>query len=254
MSSFFGALTTLCLIAFVVGMVKPKFIMRWAPEAKQNRKWVAIITIVGMVVFSGLAANTMTPEEKAAQQARQEQQKKDLEAKKQAEADKKAAEEQAAAEKKDAEEKAAAEKAAAETKQKAADYNTLYNQVMAALQPADDAMQARKDVAAAGDFVGMINKMAAEKEAIATAKANLNNLSAPSSFDSEDKENLQKGKESLNQAMDQRDAFIVYMARYIQNQSKTDFEMAQQSIQKSDASMMAGFAYIVTIGQKYNAN
>ena len=243
MSSFFGTLTILCLIAFVVGMVKPKFIMRWASEAKQNRKWVAIITIVGMVVFSGLAANTMTPEENVAQQARQEQQKKDLEAKKQAEADKKAAEE-----------KAAAEKAAAETKQKAADYNTLYNQVMAALQPADDAMQARKDAANARDFVGLINKMAAEKEAIATAKANLNNLSAPSSFDSEDKENFQKGKENLNQAMDQRNAFIVYMARYIQNQSETDLEMAQQSIQKSDAAGLAGCAYIITIGQKYNAN
>ena len=243
MSSFFGTLTILCLIAFVVGMVKPKFIMRWASEAKQNRKWVAIITIVGMVVFSGLAANTMTPEENVAQQARQEQQKKDLEAKKQAEADKKAAEE-----------KAAAEKAAAETKQKAADYNTLYNQVMAALQPADDAMQARKDAANARDFVGLINKMAAEKEAIATAKANLNNLSAPSSFDSEDKENFQKGKENLNQAMDQRNAFIVYMARYIQNQSETDLEMAQQSIQKSDAAVFAGCAYIITIGQKYNAN
>lgn len=154
----------------------------------------------------------------------------------------------------EAEQQAAEEKAAAETKQKAADYNTLYNQVIAALRPADDAMQARKDAAAAGNLVGLVNKMAAEKEAIATAKANLNNLSAPNSFDSEDRENLQKGKERLNQAMDQRDAFIAYMARYIQNKNKTDLEMAKQLVQESDASMMAGVAYIVTIGQKYNAN
>ena len=254
MSDFFGGLATISLIAFVVGMFKPSLIMRWAPEEKRNRKWVAIITFAGMILFSGLAANTMTPEQKAAQQAKQEQQQKEQEAKKQAESEKKAAEEKAAAEKKAAEEKAAAEKAAAATKQKANDYNTLYNQIMTAMKPADDAMQARKDVASAGDFVGMINKMVEEKAAIANAKTNLNNLSAPSSFDSEDMDNFQKGKEHINQALDQRDAFIVYMARYIQNQSKTDFDMAQQSIKQSDASMMAGLAYIVTIGQKYNAN
>ncbi|KHM51838.1 zinc-ribbon domain-containing protein [Anaerovibrio lipolyticus DSM 3074] len=148
-----------------------------------------------------------------------------------------------------------AEKKAAEgKKQTAADYKILYNQVMGALQPADDAMQARKDVAAAGDFVGMINKMAAEKDAIATAKNNLSAISAPASFDSDDRDKLQKGKESIGKALDQRDAFIMYMARYIQNQSQTDFEMAQQSIKLSDAAMMAGLACIVSIGQKYNAN
>lgn len=254
MSGFFGFLCTVCVIAFVVGMFKPGLIMRWGPEEKRNRKWVAIITIIGMIVFSGLAANTMTPEEKAAQQAKQEQRLQEKQAKEKAEAEKKAAEEQAAAEKKAAEEKAAAEKAAAANKQRIDDYNLLYSQVMNALEPADNAMQARKDVAAAGDFVGMINKMVAEKEAIATAKVNVNGLSAPASFDSDDKSNLEKAKNSLSQGLDQREAFIVYMARYIQNQSKTDFEMAQQSIQKSDASIMAGLAYIVSIGQKYGAN
>lgn len=196
----------------------------------------------------------MTPEEKAVQQARQEQQLQEKQAKEKAEAEKKAAEERAAAEKKAAEEKAAAEKAAAANKQKADDYNALYSQVMSALEPADNAMQERKDVASAGDFVGMINKMVAEKEAIATAKANVSNLSAPASFDSDDKDNVEKAKSSIKQALDQRDAFIVHMARYIQNQSKTDLELAQQSIQKSDASLMAGLAYIVSIGQKYGAN
>lgn len=247
MSSFFGALTTLCLIAFIVGMVKPKFIMRWASESKQNRKWVAIITIVGMVVFSGLAANTMTPEEKAAQQARQEQQKKDLEAKKQAEADKKAAEEQAKAEKKAAEEQAKAEK-------KAADYNTLYNQVLTVFKPLDDATHARQEAATTGNLVDLVNKLVAEKEAVDTAKTNLNNLSAPSSFDSEDEENWEKGKEELNQALDQRNAFIAHLAHFIRNHSETDLEMAKQSGQKSDTSMMNGLAHIVIIGQKYNAN
>lgn len=236
MSNFFGALTTLCLIAFVVGMVKPKFIMQWASESKQNRKWVAIITIVGMVVFSGLANYTMTPEEKVAQQVRQEQQKKDLEAEKQAEADKKVAEEQAVIEK------------------KVTDYNVLYNQVLTTFQPLDNATQARQDIAVTGDLVGLVNKMVVEKEAIATAKANLNNLSAPSSFDNEDKENWEKGKEKLNQALDQRDAFIAHMARFIKNHSETDLEMAKQLSQKSDASMMNGLAHIVIIGQKYNAN
>lgn len=242
MSSFFGGLATISLIAFFVGMFKPSLIMRWAPEEKRNRKWVAIVTFAGMVVFSGLAANTMTPEEKAAQQAKQEQQLQEKAAKEQAKADKKAAEE-----------KAAAEQAATANKQKANDYNILYSQVINALAPADNAMQARKDAANAGDFAGMVNRMVEEKEAIANAKANINNLSAPASFDSDDKNNLEKGKQLISTAMDQRDAFIVYMARYIQNQSKTDLEMAQQSIQQSDASMMSGMACIVSIGAKYGA-
>lgn len=120
MSSFFGFLLILSLIAFVVGMIKPKLVMRWAPEEKQKRKWVAIVSVVCIVLFSYLASATMTPEEKAAQQAKQEQQLKEKEAKKQAEAEKKAAEEKAKAEKE------AAEKAAASESAKPAQVATLH--------------------------------------------------------------------------------------------------------------------------------
>ena len=246
-------LATLSTLAFLVAMVKPKLIMRWGPEEKRNRKWAALVTIAGMVLFTFLASATMTPEEKAAQQAKQEQQLQAQKEKEQAEADKKAAEEQAAAEKKAEEEKVAAEQAAAEKKQKAEAYKTVYNQVMAAMKPADEAMQARKDVANAGDFVGMVNKMVEEKQAIANAKADINNISVPNAFDDEDKENFSKGINSLNGSMDQRNDFIVHMARYIQNHSQTDLDMAKQCINKSDSQMMAGLAYIVSIGQKYDA-
>lgn len=106
MSNFFGTLATISLIAFVVGLFKPSLIMRWAPEGKRNRMWMSIVTLACVVAFTGLAANTMTPEEKAAQQAKQEQKLQEKQAKEQAEADKKAAE------KKEAEQKEAEKKAA----------------------------------------------------------------------------------------------------------------------------------------------
>lgn len=81
MSDFFGALATISLIAFIVGMFKPSLVMRWAPEEKRNKKWAAIVTLACMFVFSGLAANTMTPEEKAAQQTKKEQQIQEKQAK-----------------------------------------------------------------------------------------------------------------------------------------------------------------------------
>lgn len=140
MSSFFGMLLTVSLIAFVVGMVKPKLIMRWAPEEKQNRKWVALVTIACMVVFSFLAAHTMTPEEKAAQQAKQEQQLQEKEAKKQAEAEKKAAEEKAKAEKEAAEKQAKEEK----DKKASATINIDWDKAIAATK--NDILQQEKMV------------------------------------------------------------------------------------------------------------
>lgn len=94
----FGFLVFLCIVAFVVGMIKPSLIMRWAPEGKRNRKWVAVITIAGMIIFTFLAALNQTPEEKAAYQAKQEQKLQEKQKKEQAEAEEKQKKEQAEAE------------------------------------------------------------------------------------------------------------------------------------------------------------
>lgn len=261
MSTIFTLLFILSLIAFVVGMIKPGLVMRLAPEEKRNRKWVAIVTLVGAIVFFFLAGITVTPEEKAAHQAKIEQQQQEKALKQQAAAEKKAAEDKAAAEmkaaenKKAEEERAAKEKAAAEVaalnRKRLDDYNALYEQILSTVQPADDAMQARKDAASSGDVVGTVYRMKDERDAIELVKVDLSNISAPESFSLEDKKNFEEGKKLLIQSLDQRDTFIMYSARYIQNQTKENMELAQQFSKQSEASMMSAMGRIVGIGLKY---
>ena len=74
MYSFIGILTVLLLVAFFVGMINPKFIMKWAPEEKRNRKWVIITTLAGLFVFGSLGNIVKPDKEQVTQQASQEQQ------------------------------------------------------------------------------------------------------------------------------------------------------------------------------------
>ena len=56
MSTFFGLLVFLCIVALVIGMIRPKLILRWGPEERRNRKTLAVVTIAGMILFTFLAA------------------------------------------------------------------------------------------------------------------------------------------------------------------------------------------------------
>lgn len=182
MSTFFGLLVFLCIVALVIGMIRPKLILRWGPEERRNRKTLAVVTIAGMILFTFLAAQTQTPEEKAAYQQRQEQERLE---KAQKEADNQAKKEAEAA-------KAAAEQAAASEQQKK-DIKNFYAQIMSACNGADNAMQKRKDAAQSGDVMGTINAMVAEKDAIGAARSNLQAIPVPDSFNGDDVQNWPKG-------------------------------------------------------------
>ena len=88
-------LTTLLLLAFIVGMINPKFIMRWAPEDKRNRKWVLIVTFICLFIFGSLGNIVKPNKEKVAQQAKQEQQLQENEVKENTEEKKEIDKEQA---------------------------------------------------------------------------------------------------------------------------------------------------------------
>ncbi|MGH0803090.1 hypothetical protein ACQVTZ_24595 [Bacillus cereus] len=112
MNTLFALLFVVCLIALIIGIIKPQLVVRWGEEGKRNRKSVLKfygIGVIAMFVLVGVTADdTKKAEEtKAVAKPAKAEQKKELTA------EEKAAAEQAAAEKAAAE-KAAAEKAAAE--------------------------------------------------------------------------------------------------------------------------------------------
>lgn len=248
MSTFFGLLVFLCIVALVIGMIRPKLILRWGPEERRNRKTLAVVTIAGMILFTFLAAQTQTPEEKAAYQQRQEQERL---GKAQKEADnqaKKEAEQRAEAEKKEAEAaKAAAEQVAASEQQKK-DIKNFYAQIMSACNGADNAMQKRKDAAQSGDVMGTINAMVAEKDAIGAARSNLQAIPVPDSFNGDDVQKLAEGKQSIVSAMDQRELFIAYMAQFIKGDKSAE-QKSKDAIAAADVAMMTGLANIMTVAQ-----
>ena len=112
LNTLFALLFFVCLIALIIGIIKPQLVVRWGEEGKRNRKSVLKfygIGVIAMFVLVGVTADdTKKAEEtKAVAKPAKAEQKKELTA------EEKAAAEQAAAEKAAAE-KAAAEKAAAE--------------------------------------------------------------------------------------------------------------------------------------------
>ena len=237
MSTFFGLLVFLCIVALVIGMIRPKLILRWGPEERRNRKTLAVVTIAGMILFTFLAAQTQTPEEKAAYQQRQEQERLE---KAQKEADNQAKKEAEAA-------KAAAEQAAASEQQKK-DIKNFYAQIMSACNGADNAMQKRKDAAQSGDVMGTINAMVAEKDAIGAARSNLQAIPVPDSFNGDDVQKLAEGKQSIVSAMDQRELFIAYMAQFIKGDKSAE-QKSKDAIAAADVAMMTGLANIMTVAQ-----
>ncbi|OOR38204.1 hypothetical protein BW895_23130 [Bacillus cereus] len=112
LNTLFLVLFYVCLIALIIGIIKPQLVVRWGSEEKRNRKSVLKfygIGVVAMFILFGVTSEDMKKTEEAKTEAKpaKAEQKKELTA------EEKAAAEQAAAEKAAAE-KAAAEKAAAE--------------------------------------------------------------------------------------------------------------------------------------------
>ncbi|MEC5305940.1 hypothetical protein [Bacillus thuringiensis] len=112
MNTLFALLFVVCLIALIIGIIKPQLVVRWGEEGKRNRKSVLKfygIGLIAMLVLVGVTAD----DTKKAEETKTVAKPAKVEQKKELTAEEKAAAEQAAAEKAAAE-KAAAEKAAAE--------------------------------------------------------------------------------------------------------------------------------------------
>ncbi|PFV75934.1 hypothetical protein COL02_19705 [Bacillus thuringiensis] len=112
LNTLFALLFVVCLIALIIGIIKPQLVVRWGEEGKRNRKSVLKfygIGLIAMLVLVGVTAD----DTKKAEETKTVAKPAKVEQKKELTAEEKAAAEQAAAEKAAAE-KAAAEKAAAE--------------------------------------------------------------------------------------------------------------------------------------------
>ncbi|MGR5995322.1 hypothetical protein ACT7C9_23340 [Bacillus cereus] len=102
MNTLFALLFVVCLIALIIGIIKPQLVVRWGEEGKRNRKSVLKfygIGVIAMFVLVGVTADdTKKAEEtKAVAKPAKAEQKKELTA------EEKATTEQAAAEKATAE-------------------------------------------------------------------------------------------------------------------------------------------------------
>ncbi|MDA2028273.1 hypothetical protein VSY18_04960 [Bacillus albus] len=111
MNTLFALLFFVCLIALIIGIIKPQLVVRWGSEEKRNRKSVLKfygIGVVAMFILFGVTSEGTKKTEEAKTEAKlaKAEQKKELTA------EEKAAAEQAAAE------KAAAEKAAKEEEER----------------------------------------------------------------------------------------------------------------------------------------
>ncbi|OHX33158.1 hypothetical protein [Bacillus mycoides] len=126
MNTLFALLFFVCLIALIIGIIKPQLVVRWGSEEKRNRKSVLKfygIGVIAMFILFGVTSEDTKKTEEAKTEAKpaKAEQKKELTAEEKAAAEKAAAE-KAAAEKAAAEqvaaEKAAAEKAAKEEEER----------------------------------------------------------------------------------------------------------------------------------------
>lgn len=111
LNTLFALLFFVCLIALIIGIIKPQLVVRWGSEEKRNRKSVLKfygIGVVAMFILFGVTSEGTKKTEEAKTEAKlaKAEQKKELTA------EEKAAAEQAAAE------KAAAEKAAKEEEER----------------------------------------------------------------------------------------------------------------------------------------
>ncbi|MGG1140086.1 hypothetical protein [Bacillus mycoides] len=117
MNNLFALLFFVCLIALIIGIIKPQLVVRWGAVEKRTRKSVLKfygIGLIAMFVLMVATANDTKKTEETNTEAKpaKAEQKKELTAEEKAAAEKAAAEKAAA--EKAAAEKAAAEKAAAE--------------------------------------------------------------------------------------------------------------------------------------------
>ncbi|GAB6494816.1 hypothetical protein PDN14_08755 [Bacillus cereus group sp. Bc222] len=113
MNTLFALLFFVCLIALIIGVIKPQLVIRWGLEEKRNRKSVLKFYGIGVIAMFILFGVTSEDTKKTEEAKTTEAKPAKAEQKKELTAEEKAAAEQAAAEKAAAE-KAAAEKAAAE--------------------------------------------------------------------------------------------------------------------------------------------
>ncbi|WP_142344724.1 hypothetical protein [Bacillus cereus] len=117
MNTLFALLFFVCLIALIIGVIKPQLVVRWGAVEKRTRKSVLKFYGIGLIAMFVLMVATANDTKKT-EEANTEAKPAKAEQKKELTAEEKAAAEQAAAEKaaadKAAAEQAAAEKAAAE--------------------------------------------------------------------------------------------------------------------------------------------
>lgn len=116
LNTLFLVLFYVCLIALIIGIIKPQLVVRWGSEEKRNRKSVLKFYGIGVVAMFILFGVT-SEDTKKTEEAKTEAKPAKAEQKKELTAEEKAAAEQAAAEKAAAE-KAAAEKAAKEEEER----------------------------------------------------------------------------------------------------------------------------------------
>ncbi|MFD3447147.1 hypothetical protein ACFDTO_21350 [Microbacteriaceae bacterium 4G12] len=119
MNTLFLLISLICLVALIIGIVKPQLVVRWGDTEKRNRKRVLMYYGIGLIasfVLFGVTSSN-TENKSSSNKSATATSKKELTAEEKAAAEKvateKAAAEKAAAEKAAAE-KAAADKAAAE--------------------------------------------------------------------------------------------------------------------------------------------
>lgn len=113
LNTLFALLFFVCLIALIIGVIKPQLVIRWGLEEKRNRKSVLKFYGIGVIAMFILFGVTSEDTKKTEEAKTTEAKPAKAEQKKELTAEEKAAAEQAAAEKAAAE-KAAAEQAAAE--------------------------------------------------------------------------------------------------------------------------------------------
>lgn len=112
LNTLFALLFFVCLIALIIGVIKPQLVVRWGAVEKRTRKSVLKFYGIGLIAMFVLMVATANDTKKT-EEANTEAKPAKAEQKKELTAEEKAAAEQAAAEKAAAE-KAAAEKVAAE--------------------------------------------------------------------------------------------------------------------------------------------
>lgn len=112
LNTLFALLFFVCLIALIIGVIKPQLVVRWGAVEKRTRKSVLKFYGIGLIATFVLMVATANDTKKT-EEANTEAKPAKAEQKKELTAEEKAAAEQAAAEKAAAE-KAAAEKAAAD--------------------------------------------------------------------------------------------------------------------------------------------